>query len=435
MEEVLEWFEDEKWRRTELLANHQLQTSTCQFPPSPESTRASGEVSSASSSCNATSPGTPSQSLEVVSPCPTSMDQKPLAPSKSKRGRPAKRHIKTEIDLSLLDAKRKKVSVKYPCVDCSNYVAVERWAEHIDRKHFPENVWECPKINRRGKPCSSNPHYRPSYRHDNFATHLKGEHDCLDPEIAELKKSCKFEVTDFFHKVCGFCNRALESREKSIEHIKEHFMTISQTKNPPADLGASLWKENCGSEHKLQLGVHYRRSLPPKPDLMKIDQRDDRNGDEDDAGGSSKDNSDNSDNPGNHSSDSKSDSSYGHPEDGKSRKGNSDNQVRDNSDLPLNSNHVHGYKEDERSDKRILDSPGQDCLNFQADNNHDRMYTEARAFSISPPPFINIDILEASFRKNPKPPTQTKRIFAEHMGVDIARINVSQNQPYYFPYC
>lgn len=36
-----------------------------------------------------------------------------------------------------------------------------------------------------------------------------------------------------------------------------------------------------------------------------------------------------------------------------------------------------------------------------------------------------VDILEASFRKNPKPTTQTKRGFAEDMGVDLARINVS----------
>lgn len=36
-----------------------------------------------------------------------------------------------------------------------------------------------------------------------------------------------------------------------------------------------------------------------------------------------------------------------------------------------------------------------------------------------------VDILEASFRKNPKPTTQTKRDFAEDMGVDLARINVS----------
>ncbi len=39
-----------------------------------------------------------------------------------------------------------------------------------------------------------------------------------------------------------------------------------------------------------------------------------------------------------------------------------------------------------------------------------------------------VDILEREFRKNPKPTTQTKRQFAEDMGVDLARINVSTNK-------
>jgi hypothetical protein len=38
-----------------------------------------------------------------------------------------------------------------------------------------------------------------------------------------------------------------------------------------------------------------------------------------------------------------------------------------------------------------------------------------------------VDILEREFKKNPKPTTQTKRQFAEDMGVDLARINVSFN--------
>jgi len=36
-----------------------------------------------------------------------------------------------------------------------------------------------------------------------------------------------------------------------------------------------------------------------------------------------------------------------------------------------------------------------------------------------------VDILEREFKKNPKPTTQTKRQFAEDMGVELARINVS----------
>jgi flagellar biosynthesis component FlhA len=35
-----------------------------------------------------------------------------------------------------------------------------------------------------------------------------------------------------------------------------------------------------------------------------------------------------------------------------------------------------------------------------------------------------VDVLEREFKKNPKPTTQTKRQFAEDMGVELARINV-----------
>jgi hypothetical protein len=35
-----------------------------------------------------------------------------------------------------------------------------------------------------------------------------------------------------------------------------------------------------------------------------------------------------------------------------------------------------------------------------------------------------VDILEREFKQNPKPTTQTKRQFADDMGVELARINV-----------
>jgi predicted RNA-binding Zn-ribbon protein involved in translation (DUF1610 family) len=301
MEEVLLWFGDEKLRRAELLANcqRQAQKSVYQFPSSTGNARAASKISSTSSAYNTTFPRTPSQSLDIFLPSVASVEQKILAPPTSKRGRPAKTHVTTEPDLSSPEAKRKKISVKYPCPDCGKFVAVECWAEHIDRKHFPENVWECPKTNpRTGIPCSSTPHYRPSYRHDNFATHLKGEHGCLDSEVVELKKTCKFEVTDFFHKVCGFCEKSLGTRDESLEHVKEHLREFSQQPNPPADLGVSLWKEKCGSEHKLQLGVHYRRSQASNPDPM--DKSHDHGHDEDENGESG---DGNSDNPGHDSSD------------------------------------------------------------------------------------------------------------------------------------
>lgn len=35
-----------------------------------------------------------------------------------------------------------------------------------------------------------------------------------------------------------------------------------------------------------------------------------------------------------------------------------------------------------------------------------------------------VEVLERSFQKNPKPTTNTKKQFAEDMGVDLSRINV-----------
>ncbi|TVY64246.1 Transcriptional regulator prz1 [Lachnellula suecica] len=308
MEEVLLWFEDEKSRRAELLAknqHHVAQQTTCQFPLSPESTRTSGESSSASSPYNDTSAGTSSQSMDMFGPRLASTEQSMLAPPKPKRGRPAKTYVKTEPDSSSPESKRKKVSVKYPCPDCGNSVAAERWAEHFDRKHFPKNVWECHKMNKRtGKPCSSNPSpsYKPFYRHDNYETHLKGEHHCTASEVAELTSSCKSEVINFFHHVCGFCEKSLDTREKSIDHLKEHFRAVSQSANPPEDLGVSSWKEKCGCEHKLTLGVHYRRSQPSNPDPTDKDEdhQDHQDGNDDGGVGPGE---GNSDKPGDNDSD------------------------------------------------------------------------------------------------------------------------------------
>jgi hypothetical protein len=40
-------------------------------------------------------------------------------------------------------------------------------------------------------------------------------------------------------------------------------------------------------------------------------------------------------------------------------------------------------------------------------------------------PREGVDVLEREFKRNPKPTTQTKRQFAEDLGVGLARINVS----------
>jgi len=287
MEEVLSWFKDEKSRRAKLVADnlHQSQKSTCQLPPSPISVRSSVEVSSASSPYDGTSREVFPKLQDTLAPFSASADQNAPTPLKAKRGRPAKTHVKIENASPSPSAKRKKISVKYPCPDCRSIFPLERWAEHINRKHFPKHVWECPKINRQtGDSCSSSPHYRPAYRDDNFATHLKGEHNCSDAEVVELKKTCKFKVTNFFHKICGFCDKHLKSRDESLEHIKDHFRRASEEINPPVDLGVTLWKEKCGAEHHLQVGIHYRDSQRSKREST---AENDNNGhDEHENGGS-----------------------------------------------------------------------------------------------------------------------------------------------------
>jgi hypothetical protein len=284
-------------------------------------------------------------------------------------------HVKLEPDLPSPDTKRKKISVKYPCPDCQNFVPVERWAEHINRKHFPKHVWECPKTNRQtGNPCSSSPHYRPAYRDDNFATHLKGEHKCPDVEVAELKEACKFEVKNFFHKICGFCDKSLDSRDESIEHIKDHFRKASEEPNAPVDLGVSLWKEKCGVEHNLKLGIHYRRSQTSEPDPT--DEGEDAEGnhdrDEDENGGSGEGIPDNS---GHDNSDSRSNNNSHDrdtDENGASSDGNSDNPCHGNSSSqPNNNSHTHDHGEDTRSSQDSSDNSG-DPRNIDATFSQDQ---------------------------------------------------------------
>jgi hypothetical protein len=133
-------------------------------------------------------------------------------------------------------------------------ITADRWSEHVKRVHFPDQVWECPKINQRScKPCGSKPFFRP----DNFATHLRGEHAYGVEEISRLKKTCKFRTRGLFHQVCGFCDETFENRDDSIEHIKNHFREISERSDPTQDFGTLGWKGKCKSDHKLKRGVHY----------------------------------------------------------------------------------------------------------------------------------------------------------------------------------
>jgi hypothetical protein len=240
MEEILAWFEDEKERRAKLLASLQPAYHSNEHKPF----ISIGDSTITRPECQALpSSQPPSFKLE---------DKKRSSSTSPPHVSPTP--IKEEPqDSQEMKPKRQKAARKYPCPDCGKTFAAGRWTEHMKRVHFPDHVWECSKINEKtGEVCS-----RLSFRKDNFATHLEGEHGCVESEISLLKSSCKFKVVDLFHQRCGICEQILACRDESLEHIKDHFKEISESKKPPADLGASQWKERCDSDHNIQRGVHY----------------------------------------------------------------------------------------------------------------------------------------------------------------------------------
>jgi len=115
----------------------------------------------------------------------------------------------------------------------------ERWAEHVKRVHFPEQIWECQDFNpKTGNTCDSDPFFRS----DNFGDHLKKAHNYSEVDVNHLKVTKKSRVIGFFHHRCGFCTAKLSSREDSIDHIRDHFRMISQRADKPIDCGMSEWQ-------------------------------------------------------------------------------------------------------------------------------------------------------------------------------------------------
>jgi len=254
MEEVLSWFEDEKLRRSKLLGTGFQPRLGLRSPPSPMSMSGSGPNGTVTMNIlTENTIQTATLDFQGTSSPPALPKDRPSV-SKERHCRRAKRHSSTNSDST--SAKRQKISEKYPCPDCGKDVPVKGYSEHVKRVHFPDHVWECPKISgKTGERCGANP----CYRLDNFVTHLKGEHDCSDTEVNNLKIKCKFRVVNFFHSNCGVqnCDTTFTSRDESIEHIKDHCRKNSQKQDPAMDLIAS-WEDKCGAPHKLQRGIHYR---------------------------------------------------------------------------------------------------------------------------------------------------------------------------------
>lgn len=304
MEEFMGWWDDETNRRAVLLARTQCQPQQAgsQLPLSPTNTMTPGPnntVTNTISQCTPSSSGNSSQTQDTFSSPSLPLQQQNLPiPRTNKRGRAVKLESTTTSDsLGSPESKRQKPSVElYPCPDCDKQVSAKGWSEHAKRVHFPDCVWECPKINEKSKKiCGSNS--KPHFRVDNFVTHLKSEHGCSNEEVSKLKKTCKFKVENFFHERCGLCDEALFSRDQSIEHIKDHFREISRRANPPKDFGASEWKDKCFSDHlsdhTIKRGVHYHVGVNESDNVSTTDQdrNDDNDPGNDNSGDSSRDSS------------------------------------------------------------------------------------------------------------------------------------------------
>lgn len=147
------------------------ENSVLNFPPSPAWTNTTDSTATIGMSQCVPSPRTVAMdeftsAVELFNACGTF--KIPESPMRARRGRPAKNRFPRHSNSPYPpDAKRQKCSTKYPCPDCDNVLTADRWSEHVKRVHFPEQVWECPKVNQRTrKLCGSKPFFRP----DNFAT-------------------------------------------------------------------------------------------------------------------------------------------------------------------------------------------------------------------------------------------------------------------------
>ena len=127
----------------------------------------------------------------------------------------------------------------YPCLECGKSFAADRWYDHLVRVHFPEYVWACE--------CKENqdPNLPKLWlRWDNFRKHMIDKHNhTRNPEADAALRSGSLKVEDCYHSFCGFCQRRLESRQSSLEHIKEHLDDGLQLKD---------WTHRCSSKHDLR---------------------------------------------------------------------------------------------------------------------------------------------------------------------------------------
>jgi serine/threonine protein kinase len=127
----------------------------------------------------------------------------------------------------------------YPCLECGKSCPADRWYDHLVRVHFPECVWIC------GCKESKDMDIQKLWpRLDNFLKHLVDKHGhTRSPAADALMKSRGIEVIGCYHHICGFCETPLQSRQNSLDHIKDHLENGLQFEN---------WTHLCSSNHDLR---------------------------------------------------------------------------------------------------------------------------------------------------------------------------------------
>jgi serine/threonine protein kinase/uncharacterized C2H2 Zn-finger protein len=296
IDEIDRWLEKEKERRSQIASeNPRKHPSRRQLPLSPNTTTTYG--------CN----NTGNMDMAHYSlPLPNSLapldgmlsltatSKHPTAPLKAKRGRPPNIRSSAHSDATP-NTKRRKLGdsmdeLSYLCPDCtvgtvSRCYTDSGWSDHVKRKHFPRQIWECQQLDSatRTTRCS-----RIFKRLEGFDKHLKQKHGYLgNDEIARLKVASKLTVVNHFHETCGFLDCTHEpfrNRNDSIEHIKSHFKKLAQQVTPPEDMGVSQWKDKCCRSHELTRGVHYHVNQANDGVEQNQDPEDDDDEEDDGAG-------------------------------------------------------------------------------------------------------------------------------------------------------
>ncbi len=122
------------------------------------------------------------------------------------------------------------------------------------RVHFPECVWTCGCKEKKDTDMQ-----KLWPRLDNFLKHLVERHALKRSPTADASMKARgIKVTDCYHRICGFCESPLQSKQNSLDHIKVHLDEGYQLEN---------WTHVCLSSHDLR--SHILGDFNCYPDIGK----------------------------------------------------------------------------------------------------------------------------------------------------------------------